>query len=146
MSDVPDDSRPRIRLLIIDDEAEVRTLMKDLAGAHALDVSEAGSVDDALEQLAAGLTIDVVLCDVAMPDGGAEKWLRVSHEAHPELERRTIVMTGWAPPGIDETLPGAPPDRCLYKPFTMTEVRAIADRLVATHASRLHPGAAGAGL
>ncbi len=131
MSAGPDDNRPRIRLLIIDDEVDVRAFMKDMAAAYALDVSEAASVDDALSLLAAGLAVDVVLCDIAMPDGGAEKWLRVIRDAYPQLASRTIVITGWASPDAGQGIPGMRPDQCLYKPFTMAAMRSAADRLVA---------------
>ena len=125
-------ARPVIRLLIIDDEDDLLVVLKETAHAHQFHVSLAASVDDALEQLAGGLVVDVVLCDMTMPDGGAERWLRVCGEAHPHLTDRTIVITGWSGGATSDALGGLGPDRCLFKPFAMSEVRGLAERIVAS--------------
>lgn len=126
-----DANRPKTRLLIIDDEDDVLVVLRETATLSGFDVSLATSVDAALQSLASGLAVDVVLCDVSMPDGGAEKWLREASVQHPLLAKRTMLITGWASPEDEPGLLAVNPDHCLMKPFTMSDVRRIADRLLA---------------
>jgi DNA-binding NtrC family response regulator len=120
---------PTIRLLIIDDEHDLLQVLKDTAPFQGFDVTLAQSVDDAVALLDRGLTVDVVLCDVSMPDGGAEFWVRRCASAYPALVGRTIAITGWSGTSAPATLQ-IPEERCLYKPFTMSDVRRMAVRLV----------------
>lgn len=135
---MPDSSAPRtsaaevgsaMRLLIIDDEDDLRTVLQESTVAHGFQTSVASTVDEALSMLANGLEIDVVVCDLMMPDGGAETWLRRSGELYPQLAARTIVITGGATSSAALALTDATPDRLLYKPFAMSDLRAMAHRL-----------------
>lgn len=56
------------KLLIIDDEAQIRFLLKRMLGLEGYDVAEAGDCKSALNQLSHDVP-DVVLCDVFLPDG-----------------------------------------------------------------------------
>lgn len=118
-----------MRLLIIDDEDDLRTVLQESTVAHGFQTSVASTVDEALSLLADGLEIDVVVCDLMMPDGGAETWLRRSGELYPQLAARTIVITGGATSSAALALTDATPDRLLYKPFAMSDLRAMAHRL-----------------
>lgn len=122
--------RPRIRVLIIDDEVEVLEVLGVTAPAHGFTAATASSVDRAIELLAGGLEVDVVACDMSMPDGGAEFWIRRATEAYPSLVSRTILITGWSANG-ESPLPEIPGENCLFKPFSMSDVRRVADRILA---------------
>ena len=84
---------------------------------------------EAVAAVASGLAADIVLCDLMMPDGGAETWLRESALRFPHLAARTIIVTGG--PGSAEALAFADAHsvRVLYKPFAMADVRAMASRM-----------------
>lgn len=122
---------PLIRLLIIDDEDDLLQVLKDTAPLQGFEVTLAQSVEQAMALLDGGLAVDVVLCDVSMPDGGAEQWLRRSAAAYPALVDRTIAMTGWSG-ASDAAALRVPEERCLYKPFTMSDVRRMAAGIVST--------------
>jgi CheY-like chemotaxis protein len=127
---------PRVRLLIIDDEDDLRAVLQESALAHGWETSAAASVDDAFALLDGGLTVDVVVCDLMMPDGGAERWLRDSRTRYPALAARTIVITGGATSAAALSLATAAPDRLLYKPFSMSDLHDLARRLTSLPESR----------
>ena len=89
----PDEARRRV--LLVDDEAPVRqSLRRMLASAHDVVVADDGA--SALATLRSGLHVDVVVCDLMMPQmTGMELYAHLVEE-RPELARRTIFMTGGA--------------------------------------------------
>ncbi len=121
--------RARLRLLIIDDEVDVLDVLGSTAPAYAFDPIVVSSVAQAVRVVTEGHAIDVVVCDMSMPDGGAEAWLRAVATHRPELAAKTIVITGWSGHG-ESPLAGVDPDRYLYKPFSMSDVRRLADQLL----------------
>lgn len=127
-------ARPPIRVLIIDDDDEVRLVFQYAGEAFGLVVTQAAAVDEALQQLAGGLIVDVVMCDISMPDGGADTWLRAAADAYPELVERTLVITGWVPADSDMTLSQVKPENRLFKPFAMSDVRRAAARVAGVSA------------
>ena len=66
-----------IKVLIVDDEPDMRRGIRTSLAAHGFDVSEAGTGEDALRMLREG-SVDVVLLDVNMPGmGGIEACRRI---------------------------------------------------------------------
>lgn len=57
-----------IHVLVVDDDAGVRAVIRDAAASHGLSVTEAGSAGEAWSTLK-GLTPDIVLLDIRLPDG-----------------------------------------------------------------------------
>jgi PAS domain S-box-containing protein len=99
-----------IRVLAVDDEADTRDLIAAILRAAGADVAVAGSVDEAIDALAA-TPPDVVLCDISMPGRDGYELLRevknrpgklsqtpfVALTAHAqEAERRRSVAAGFA--------------------------------------------------
>jgi DNA-binding response OmpR family regulator len=56
------------KILIIDDEEKLRMLMARIIGLEGFEVLEAATCKAGLKKLEQG-NIDVVLCDVKLPDG-----------------------------------------------------------------------------
>lgn len=117
-------------LLIIDDDPDLRLVLQEAAEAYRFHATMAATVAEAFLAIETGTAVDVVLCDLMMPDGGADTFLRQCRKTHPDLADRTIVITGGPSSAEALALADANPDRLLYKPFTMAEVRAMALRLM----------------
>ena len=107
------------RILIVDDEEEVRLLLRGVLEARGHAIEEAGDVNQARERLAAA-GFDLVLCDINMP---GETGLALVRQVADELPDTAIVMVTAAdePALADEALSmGA----CGYlvKPFRPNEL------------------------
>ena len=117
-----------MRMLIIDDEADVREMLVDVC-AMEFDVMAAGSIADGLTTITRGRRPDIVLCDLMMPDGGADEWLKLCGEKFPELADRTVIITGGPATARDEALVAANADRVVYKPFSIAQLRTAIARV-----------------
>ena len=81
------------KILIVDDEAEIReTLAEILSGAQHYVVT-AGSGREALERMAAD-HYDVILTDIRMPDLDGRTLYREIERRWPERARRVVFVTG----------------------------------------------------
>ncbi|MBS2029749.1 MAG: response regulator [Deltaproteobacteria bacterium] len=120
-------SAKRLRVLVIEDNDDLREVMT-LALAPSFQVDAAASVDQALEVAAKSLH-DVVLCDLMMPEGGAESWLARCTSIDPRLDPRTIVMTGGPTTPPAAALVEARRPNVLYKPAELAELQALIERV-----------------
>lgn len=75
-------------LLIIDDEENMRHMLKALLKKHAYEMSEAENCEQALE-LVQGAMFDYVLCDIRMPGMDGIEFLRAAKE---HLLNTTVIM------------------------------------------------------
>jgi CheY-like chemotaxis protein len=101
----------RARVLVVEDEHELRELIARWLETRRYQVAEAADGKDAIDLLQAGFDADVILLDLAMPrlDGRTFlEWLRASPE---HRHRRVIVASGY----LDERPVDA--DRTFQKPF-----------------------------
>jgi two-component system NtrC family sensor kinase len=109
------------RVLVVDDEAEVSGLMRDVLEQAAFDVAEAESGAVALELLDAA-RFDAIVSDLRMPDmDGVALWNAV-RKKHPALASRVVFVTG-------DTLSAAAAEFmrrtgcvCVDKPFVPAEL------------------------
>ena len=112
------------RVLVVDDEELIGRLLT--AGLSSIaDVVAVTSGRAAQSHLTGDDAIDLVLCDLMMPDvTGAELFAWI--EAHrPDLSRRVVFMTGGAFTDRDRRFLDEHRDRHLAKPFRLEEVRAL---------------------
>lgn len=111
----PEDERRldyRTRVLVVEDEHELRELIARWLESRGYHVTEAADGADAVELLDAGLEPDVILLDLTMPRmDGREflEWLRASPK---HAHRRVIVASAYLE---EEPVPDA--DRVFAKPF-----------------------------
>jgi len=95
-----------INILIIDDEEKLRNLLARITSLEGYKVFEAGT-------LAAGLKIvekepiDVVLCDVKLPDGNGVDFTKELKTKYPSLEIILLTAYGNIPDGIQAIKNGA---------------------------------------
>ena len=80
----------RGRILIVDDEPQIRRVLSTVLVGHDYIVDSARSGEDALEQIRKALP-DLVLLDMNMPGIGGLETLRKLIQIHPEI--RVIVVT-----------------------------------------------------
>lgn len=116
----------KTRLLIVDDEAEIRDLLRDHFEAKGFEVDTAADGLMALESLASERT-DIVISDIMMPQmDGTELLERIRHE-YPMIH--VIMITGMVT--LENALAcmrrGA--DTCIFKPFEdLAEIDAAVER------------------
>jgi CheY-like chemotaxis protein len=114
---VPAMPPPPLRLLVVDDIATNRMVLRLLLQQDGHEVLEAASGRDAVEALAAG-GFDAVLMDAWMPDGdGLEATRRIRRLAGPAASVPIIGLTADARPAQLEECLAAGMDGCLAKPL-----------------------------
>lgn len=132
--EVPPPDTSQHRILVVDDEPALRRLLVRLLEGN--DVREAGSVAQARQLLDRGLTFDVILCDLMLPDVLGIEFHRWLLETHPPLADRVIFLSGAVTSDEVATYLAAVPNPILGKPM---DTQALLDvvRRVASEASPL---------
>ena len=109
------------RILVVDDEAQIRAVLRAYLIAEGYDVSEAGTGADALRELSRppGPSIELVLLDLGLPDLGG---LDVLHTIRSTSEVSVILVTARAEE-VDKLIGlSAGADDYIVKPFSPREV------------------------
>jgi CheY-like chemotaxis protein len=84
------------RILVVDDEASVRSSLRKLLERGGFEVKEAASGKAALELIANDSAIEAVVSDVLMPEAnGVDFYDRLVVEM-PHLRRRVVFLSGAA--------------------------------------------------
>ena len=91
---------------IIDDEEKLRGLLARIIRVEGFDVVEAGSLKEGERQLATK-QIDVLLCDVKLPDGNGVDFVLNTKIAHPGLEIILLTAYGNVADGVQAMKNGA---------------------------------------
>ncbi|MCC6583498.1 MAG: sigma-54-dependent Fis family transcriptional regulator [Chitinophagales bacterium] len=79
-------------ILIIDDEEKLRGLLSRIIGLEGFEVVEAGTCKSGLKKIET-YPIDIVLCDVKLPDGNGVDLVKEIKVQHPAIE--IILMTAY---------------------------------------------------
>ncbi len=125
----PAPARPRARILVVDDEPLVGTVLERTLGAEH-DIVACGSGREALDRLARGETFDLVISDLLMPEMTGMELHRELGLGHPGLARRMVFLTGGACTEAAREFLARPGMECVEKPFDLESIRgAIARRL-----------------
>jgi two-component system NtrC family response regulator len=94
------------KILIIDDEEKLRGLLARIIKAENFDVLEAGDLKSGLKKLEQN-TIDVVLCDVKLPDGSGVNFVPQLKKADPLVEVILLTAYGNIADGVQAMKNGA---------------------------------------
>ena len=94
------------KILIIDDEVQIRTLLTRMMELEGYDVCQAGDCRAALKQLELQ-NPDVVLCDVFLPDGNGVDLVLAIKKAAPNVEVILLTAHGKIPDGVQAIKNGA---------------------------------------
>lgn len=94
------------KILIIDDEVQIRTLLTRMMELEGYDICQAGDCRAALKQLELQ-NPDVVLCDVFLPDGNGVDLVLAIKKAAPNVEVILLTAHGNIPDGVQAIKNGA---------------------------------------
>ena len=94
------------KILIIDDEVQIRTLLTRMMELEGYDVCQAGDCRVALKQLELQ-NPDVVLCDVFLPDGNGVDLVLAIKKTAPNVEVILLTAHGNIPDGVQAIKNGA---------------------------------------
>ncbi|WP_171037850.1 sigma-54-dependent transcriptional regulator [Dyadobacter luticola] len=94
------------KILIIDDEEKLRGLLARIIKLEGFEVLEAGDLKSAVRKLDQS-DIDVVLCDVKLPDGNGVEFVKTLREKYPLLEVILLTAYGNIPDGVQAIKSGA---------------------------------------
>lgn len=93
-------------ILIIDDEEKFRTLLSRITSLEGFDVLQAESCSAAIKKLEQS-EVDVVLCDVKLPDGNGVDLSKQIKEKYPLIEVILLTAYGNIPDGVQAIKNGA---------------------------------------
>jgi len=99
---VPPLARGHGRILIVDDEQQVREIMSRVLESCGYEVTSAEDGRDALARFADGVGIDLVILDMMMPGMGGRECLAHLRQRNPGV--RVLVTTGYTSDGSAQEL------------------------------------------
>ena len=111
------------RVLIVDDQPDIRRLCRVALAAEGLACDEAGAGPDAIA-LAAKAPYDLVLLDVDLPGFSGEEVLRRLRQRPPTPHLKVVMFSGAASGDELSRIMLAGADDFLTKPFSMVQLRA----------------------
>jgi two-component system NtrC family response regulator len=93
-------------ILIIDDEEQLRKLLARIISLEGFTVKQTGTLKSASDMLSRH-TVDIVLCDVKLPDGNGVNFVKEIKEKHPLAEVILLTAYGNIPDGVQAIRNGA---------------------------------------
>jgi len=116
----------RQRLLFVDDDDVVRRATQRTL-SRAFDVVLASSVEQALAMLTSE-SVDVIVCDVMMPDGGGEALYTKLRAVRPNMAQRMLFLTGGVSASHARDFLAEQPQPVLTKPLELGRLlKAVAE-------------------
>ena len=94
------------KILVVDDEVQIRTLLSRMLELEGYEVGQAGDCRTALKQLEFQ-SPDVVLCDVFLPDGNGVDLVSSVKKTTPNVEIILLTAHGNIPDGVQAIKNGA---------------------------------------
>ncbi|MGE8290435.1 MAG: sigma-54-dependent transcriptional regulator [Sphingobacterium sp.] len=94
------------KILIIDDEEKLRKLLAKIISLEGFEVIEAADIKSGLKKLDI-FDVDVVLCDVKLPDGNGVETAKLIKERYPVVEIILLTAYGNIPDGVQAIKNGA---------------------------------------
>jgi len=95
-----------IKVLIIDDEEKLRSLLSKIISLEGFEVFQASTIKLGLKRLESK-DIDVVICDVKLPDGNGIETAKIIKNNHPEVEVILLTAFGTITDGVQAIKNGA---------------------------------------
>ena len=121
-------SAQRCRILVVDDEAEIREALNQILTAARHRVVTASSGREALEHLARE-RYDVILTDIRMPDVDGRALYQEIEQRWPERAARVVFVTGDTLTSALRDFAAASGRPVIEKPFLPVDVRRVVAEL-----------------
>jgi two-component system, cell cycle sensor histidine kinase and response regulator CckA len=112
-------------VLLVEDEPMVRSVAERALTRHGYTVISADNGEDALEVLAKGEQIDLLISDVVMPGMDGPTMVREARQSRPEL--KILFMSGYAEEQLRKSI-DIENVAFLPKPFSVTDLAEAARR------------------
>jgi DNA-binding NtrC family response regulator len=112
-------------LLVVDDEPNIREVLRIVLEAEGYDVREAATYGEAM-QLLGKTTFDLVICDIVLPDGNGLDLVRSYHAGHPDT--KFVVITAHNTPAQALTALRDGAVEYLSKPFDVDELKLVVEK------------------
>ena len=107
------------RVLVVDDEPDLRTLYELTLLRAGYEVLSAANMAEARDQLAAE-RFDIVITDLKMEKIDGLRILERTKELYPNTE--VIMITGYPTASLEARIRNTPCTQFLTKPFTLTDL------------------------
>jgi two-component system cell cycle sensor histidine kinase/response regulator CckA len=108
-------------ILLVEDEAPVRTFASRALQLRGYQVIEAASAEEALDQLNdPNLKIDVFVTDIGMPGRDGPSWVKEALEQRPNT--RVVFVSGYAEYVLETQQAAIPNSVFLPKPFSLDDL------------------------
>jgi putative two-component system response regulator len=115
-----------MRLLLVDDDAGFRELLRTTLEEVEVEVDEAGSAGEAERRIAAARP-DLIVLDVGMPGMDGLAFCRALKAAPETSEIRVVLLTGMD--DVEDVAGAAGADALLLKPFRPLELLGVVERI-----------------
>jgi DNA-binding NtrC family response regulator len=116
----------KIRLLIADDDIQMRNLLKRTLLKEGFLVETAANGREAIGLLTAGTHFDLLITDLRMPEKNGEELLADVRKTHPDL--KVIVITGYSDLSQSLRLLRNGAFEFIAKPFKIPDLLEVIDR------------------
>ena len=93
-------------ILVIDDEEKIRVLLSKILSLEGFEIFQASDLANASKRLEYS-DIDVVICDVKLPDGSGVDFSKLINEKYPAIEVILLTAYGNIPDGVQAMKNGA---------------------------------------
>jgi two-component system cell cycle sensor histidine kinase/response regulator CckA len=117
------------RILLVEDEPELRRLLAEALETHGFAVVQAGDGLEALEQLKAHPGLPLLLSDIRMPNMDGHALVEAALALRPEL--KVLLMTAYPTDRPQPAALYAREIRTLSKPFPVARMIALVEEMLA---------------
>jgi len=108
------------RILVVDDDAAVRSFVSRALEQHGHAVTQAADGDTALAHLAADPDIGLLVTDIVMPGMDGLDLARAALSRRADL--RILLMTGYMASVVTPDVAAVPGDDVVTKPFSLATI------------------------
>ncbi len=119
------------KIMVVDDEAEVRDIIKLQLEQNGLNVLEAVDGQDAIDILKSGdnmVNVGVILCDIRMPKVNGVECIQFLREQAPGIP--IVVITGYPDPELATDLLEKGVKEYLVKPVEKEKLLAVVEKQI----------------
>jgi two-component system response regulator PilR (NtrC family) len=113
------------RLLVVDDERNIREVLRIVLEGEGYEVAEASTYAEAMRELEREM-FDLVICDIFLPDGNGLDLVRAYHPGHPDTHFVVITAHSTQTHALTALRDGAV--EYVSKPFDVEELKIIIEK------------------